>query len=191
MVNGTGITITQTGNQFTIAHADTSSQATSTNTGATVIQSIGLDAMGHISSISTKTLTTTDIGAVPTSDVVTSPTANKILKLDANSKLPANITGNADGNAATATKLSAAKTITVSGDVDGTVTTDFSTNPSISLALDSIVAAGSNTKVTYDAKGRVTSATRAKPSEVGITTSATASPPSTPVDGDLWFEITG
>ena len=49
--------------------------------------------------------------AVLASDVVTTATANKILKLDANSKLPTSITGNADGNSVTATKLETARTI--------------------------------------------------------------------------------
>lgn len=35
------------------------------------------------------------------------------MKLDANAKLPANITGNADGNAATATALQTARTLTI------------------------------------------------------------------------------
>jgi hypothetical protein len=41
-------------------------------------------------------VTATQAGAVPTSDVVTVATANKILKLDANAKLPASITGDAN-----------------------------------------------------------------------------------------------
>ena len=61
---------------------------------------------------------------VNTSDVVTTATANKILKLDANAKLPASITGNADGNAATATKLATARTINgTSFDGSGNITT--------------------------------------------------------------------
>ena len=191
MVEGTGIDIAQTGNQFTITHQDTSTQATSTNTGATVIQSVGLDGMGHVTSVATKTLAASDVAAVPTTDVVTSPTANKILKLDVAGKLPGSITGSADGNAATATKLATARNIVIAGDADGTGSFDGSANVTITVALDNVVTAGSNTKLTYNAKGLVTGAARAKPSEVGITTSATASPPATPVDGDLWFEVTG
>lgn len=39
------------------------------------------------------TLTATDVSAVPTSDVVTAATANKLLKLNASGQLPATSTG--------------------------------------------------------------------------------------------------
>ncbi len=51
------------------------------------------------------THTAAEVGAVPTTDVVTKATANKILKLDANGKLPTSITGDAatlEGNKASA-----------------------------------------------------------------------------------------
>ena len=64
---------------------------------------------------------------VNTSDVVTVASAGKILKLDANSKLPASITGNADGNAATATKLATARNIAgVSFDGSADISIPFS-----------------------------------------------------------------
>lgn len=44
-------TIVYSGTPKVIAHADTSSQASVTNTGNAVIQSIGLDGMGHVTSI--------------------------------------------------------------------------------------------------------------------------------------------
>lgn len=59
----------------------------------------------------TDTEKTTWNDKVNSSDIVTTATANKILKLDENAKLPASITGNADGNSATATKLQTAKKI--------------------------------------------------------------------------------
>ena len=73
--------------------------------------------------------------AVNTSDVVTIPTANKILKLDANSKLPANITGSADGNAATATKLQTGRSIALGGDVTGSAVFDGSANVTITATI--------------------------------------------------------
>lgn len=52
---GSGITLSGT----TFSHTDTSSQASSTNTGRTYIQSIGLDTYGHVTSLSTATETVT------------------------------------------------------------------------------------------------------------------------------------
>jgi len=58
---GDGISLTGTageGTSYTVAHADTSSQATVTNTDATVIQSISLDTFGHLISIDSINLDT-------------------------------------------------------------------------------------------------------------------------------------
>jgi hypothetical protein len=105
--------------------------------------------------------------AVPSSDVVTTPAANKILKLDANGKLPASITGNADGNAATASKLQTARTISLSGDVTGSASFDGSANATISATLaNSGVTPGTYPKVTVDSKGRVTAGQSLSPSDV-------------------------
>jgi phage-related tail fiber protein len=97
--------------------------------------------------------------AVNISEVVTVATANKLLKLDANSKLPANITGNADGNAATATKLATARTITVSGDMSGSTNYDGSANSTLAITLANVATAGTYNSVTINAKGLVTSGT--------------------------------
>jgi len=43
-----GIVVSQTGNDFTIAHADTSSVADVTNTNGSVIQSMTFDTFGHL-----------------------------------------------------------------------------------------------------------------------------------------------
>lgn len=53
---GGGMSLTST----TFSHADTSTQASSSNTGRTYIQSVGLDAYGHVTSLSTATETVTD-----------------------------------------------------------------------------------------------------------------------------------
>ena len=53
---GNGLTQEQNG----LAHADTSSQASSNNSGRTYIQSISVDTYGHITSLSTATETVTD-----------------------------------------------------------------------------------------------------------------------------------
>lgn len=61
------------------------------------------------------------------------------------------------GNAGTATKLATARAIAISGDGTGTQNFDGSAGISISLVLaNSGVGAGTYTKVTVDAKGRVT-----------------------------------
>ncbi|WP_461366632.1 hypothetical protein [Candidatus Darwinibacter acetoxidans] len=105
-------------------------------------------------SLSWGTLYADDVGAVPATDVVTAPAANKILRLDGSGNLPASVTG----NAATATKLANARSITLSGDASGSTTFDGSANRTIAVTLaNSGVSAGTYPKVTVDAKGRVTS----------------------------------
>ena len=81
---------------------------------------------------------------------------NKILKLDNNAKLPADITG----NAATTDKLTNAKNITVSLDATGTTSFDGSANVDIALTLtDTTVVPSTYKSVTVDSKGRVTNGT--------------------------------
>jgi Phage tail fibre repeat len=105
--------------------------------------------------------------AVKTSDVVTSPAPNKILKLDSNGKLPASITGNADGNAATASKLQTARTISLTGDATGSTSFDGSSNASIAVTLaNSGVTPGIYPKVTVDSKGRVTGGQSLSPADI-------------------------
>ena len=59
--------------------------------------------------------------------------------------------------ATSAGKLSSQKTLTVSGDVSGSVSTDFSTNPTLSLTLkNSGVTAGTYSVVAVNSKGIVT-----------------------------------
>ncbi len=92
---------------------------------------------------------------VNVSEVVDAATAGKILKLDADGKLPADVTG----NAGTASKLKAAVKIGVKGDDVVAAQTNFdgSLDADIEIVLsDTGVAAGTYSKVTVDAKGRVT-----------------------------------
>lgn len=92
---------------------------------------------------------------VNASDVVATATANKILKLDANAKLPANITGNADGNSATATKLQTARTINgVSFDGSADITINAVDSTSRIASSEKGIANG---VATLDDTGRVPS----------------------------------
>lgn len=95
------------------------------------------------------------IDGVNVSDVVSAAAANKILKLDADGKLPADVTG----NAATASKLQAPAKIGVKGDdvVAANVDFDGSLDADIEIVLsDTGVTAGTYSKVIVDSKGRVT-----------------------------------
>jgi hypothetical protein len=80
-------------------------------------------------------------------------------------RLVANLTGELTGNASTATALATARTISITGDATWTVTFDGTANVSSGLTLaNSGVTAGtygsasSVAQVTFDAKGRATSA---------------------------------
>jgi hypothetical protein len=80
-------------------------------------------------------------------------------------RLVANLTGDVTGNASTATALQTARTISITGDATWTVTFDGSANVTAGLTLaNSGVTAGtygsasSVSQVTFDAKGRATSA---------------------------------
>lgn len=102
--------------------------------------------------------------AVNVSEVVDTATANKILKLNADGKLPADVTG----NAATASKLAAAVLIGVKGDVNAaSVAFDGSKDVEVNIVLsDTGVAADTYTKVTVDAKGRVTAGASLEASDI-------------------------
>lgn len=70
-------------------------------------------------------------------------------------------------NAETATKLKTARTIGLSGDASGSASFDGSANATIAVVLaNSGAAAGTYTKLTIDAKGRVTSATQMTAADV-------------------------
>ena len=141
-----------TSNQFLMADGNTNTYGT---TAGTVAEG---NHTHTFTSITSKPTTLSGYGitdGINTSDVVTTATANKILKLDANAKLPASITGNADGNAATATKLQTARTI-------NGVNFDGSANITIN-AIDSTARIASSEKgaingvATLDSTGKVPS----------------------------------
>lgn len=90
--------------------------------------------------------------AVNSSDVVDVASANKILKLNSEAKLPADVAGNAD----TASKLQIARSVTLSGDVSAESVFDGSDDLELTVTLPTISTSGTYTKVTINAKGQVT-----------------------------------
>ena len=103
--------------------------------------------------------------AVNINMLVDAPAANKVLKLDANGKLPADITG----NAATANKLAAGVNIGINGADVVAAAVEFDGSQAINIPVvlsDTGVAAGTYTKVQVDAKGRVISASKLQPSDL-------------------------
>ena len=88
-VSGSPITSSGT---ITISHADTSSQASSSNSGRTYIQSLTLDTYGHVTGISTATETVTDTNTWRTiqvngTDILGSGTGTGKLNLKAGSNV--------------------------------------------------------------------------------------------------------
>jgi hypothetical protein len=83
------------------------------------------------------------------------------------------IVGSVDGNAGTATKLATARTISVSGDADGSASFDGSANADIAITLDTVNSnVGTFTKLTVNAKGLTTAASQASLSDISSPTSS-------------------
>lgn len=87
------------------------------------------------------------------------------------------ITGSVSGNAGTATALATARDISLTGDATGTASAFNGTaNASISVTLaNSGVSAGTHTKVTVDAKGRVTAGANLEASDIPTLTASKVS----------------
>lgn len=94
VATGTGLTggpITSSG---TISHADTSSQASVSNSGRTYIQSITLDGMGHVTGITSATETVTNTDTKVTQRLYTGDGKMPLLFATEQKGYPANITDN-------------------------------------------------------------------------------------------------
>lgn len=94
--SGTGISVTGTAGEnatFTVAHADTSSQATVTNSGRTYIQSITLDDFGHLTAITSATEPTEGAGTLTLT--VSAGLTNTALTVSTGTGFNANTTSNA------------------------------------------------------------------------------------------------
>lgn len=82
------------------------------------------------------------------------------------------IGGSVDGNAGTATKLATSRTISVSGDADGSASFDGSANADIAITLDTVNSnVGTYTKVTINGKGLATAGSQASLSDLSSPTS--------------------
>jgi hypothetical protein len=83
------------------------------------------------------------------------------------------IVGSVDGNAGTATKLATARTISVSGDADGSASFDGSANADIAITLDTVNSnIGAFTKVTINAKGLATAGSQASLTDLSAPTAS-------------------
>lgn len=155
---GTGISLT--GTQF--SHADTSTVNSVNNSNNTFIQDLTFDSFGHVTEVVSGTVTigngtltvntsgnglsgsgtfTADQSSnstiTITSNATDANTANTIVARDASGNFSAGtITATLSGNAATATKLAASKSISLSGDITGTANFDGSDNVTITVSAD-------------------------------------------------------
>jgi hypothetical protein len=83
------------------------------------------------------------------------------------------IVGSVDGNAGTSTKLATARTISVSGDADGSASFDGSANADIAITLDTVNSnIGAFTKVTINAKGLATAGAQASLTDLSAPTAS-------------------
>ena len=107
-------------------------------------------------------------------DATTTPTPNKVVARDASGNFSANnITAALTGNASTATTLQTARTITLSGDVAGSISFNGSSDVNISTTIQAdSVALGTDTTGNYVATIAVTSGTGLSVSGSGSETAA-------------------
>lgn len=93
--------------------------------------------------------------------------AELVLTSNGNLTISGNLIANVTGNSDTATTLQTSRNITITGDASWDVTFNGSQNVTSALTLTTTgVTAGTYTKVTVDAKGRVTTATSLSSSDV-------------------------
>lgn len=201
LVPGTGINLHASSgtDAVRITHADTSSVAnlSSDNSGGTYIQDLNLtfDGFGHVTAASVVTGTVGD--ATLTAAVSSAGATNTAVALNFSGTFSANSTTNRTINAVvgpaltnlattmtgattgflkktaqdtytldTSTYLTGNQNISITGDASGSGAT------AITLTLASVGTAGTYTKVTTDAKGRVTSGTTLSASDIPTLTAS-------------------
>ena len=111
-VSGTGVSITNSSGSVTIAHADTSTQASVNNSGRTYIQDITLDDYGHVTGLTSATETVTN-----TDTKVTAVSNHYAPAEDSSAQLSASASG-----ATAAWSIDVVKGITIKRDAKGHVT---------------------------------------------------------------------
>lgn len=111
-VPGSGVSITNSSGSVTIAHADTSTQASVNNSGRTYIQDITLDDYGHVTGLTSATETVTN-----TDTKVTSVSNHYAPAEDSSAQLSASASG-----ATAAWSIDVVKGITIKRDAKGHVT---------------------------------------------------------------------
>jgi hypothetical protein len=117
---GAAFTTDQSANEtITLAHADTSSQASSNNSGRTYIQDITLDTYGHVTGIgtATETVVNTDTTYTAGTGMSLSGTTFNCTVVDTNT-----VTSNVAGNGISVSAATGSSTIAMSGSYTGTFT---------------------------------------------------------------------
>lgn len=192
----TGITISRNANIISIGHADTSTQASSTNTSGVVVQSLSVDDYGHLTSISTTDLDTRYLQLVNTTlDTVTTngnTTANSITVGDVTaSKLT--ITGATEGTILAPSTLyidpaahdNVSGKVVILGDLDVRGATTYINSTDVQIGDKNIILATGATESQADGAGFIISGTE------GSYGSFTYSAPNDRFDSSLPIYSTG
>jgi hypothetical protein len=134
---GGAITITNAAGAVTIAHTDTSSQSSVSNTGVSYIQDATLDTYGHVTALTSSTIR--DASAILSGLVNTSAQTFAGIKT-----FDSTISGSVDGNAGTATTLQTSRLFTIT-DNDATnsqaAATSFNGGAAYTLKLPATIKA--------------------------------------------------
>ena len=129
---------------ITIDHEDTSTQATVTNTGQSVIQSVSVDGFGHVTSLASLDLSTVFLGLTATASDSSKfgaqlPSyylnAGNLTGTLSAENLALTISSDTTGNAATATALATTRSISLTGDATGSANFNGSANATITVTV--------------------------------------------------------
>lgn len=142
---GSGLTGGGTSGTPTLSHADTSTQSSVNNSGATVIQDVTLDTFGHVTSLGSTTLTPATIGAATSAQGALADSA--VQPNDSPTFGSITVTGTVDGRdiATDGTKLDGIESgadVTDAGNVDPLV--DAHLNTSTATAGQALTWSGSD-----------------------------------------------